>query len=132
MPQVTGSFDVRLTPQEADSRAEAAFLARLAIDKRFLGPLEATSAGQMLATQDGAVGSGGYVALEQVVGTLDGRRGGFVLQHSGHMVRNQTSLEINVVADTGTGELAGLAGTMAIEIDADGAHTYAFDYTLPG
>jgi hypothetical protein len=74
-------------------------------------------------------GSAGYVAIERVSGTLHGRRGSFVLQHSGTMNRGAPELSITVVPDSGTGELAGLAGRMSIVI-ANGAHSYRFDYTL--
>lgn len=50
-------------------------------------------------------------------------------QHSGTMTRGEPQLTITVVPDSGTGELAGLAGTMMIKI-ADGKHSYEMDYTL--
>jgi hypothetical protein len=84
----------------------------------------------MLSAGTGVKGSAGYVAIERVVGRLDGRSGTFVLQHSGTMNRGQASLLVTVVPDSGTGELAGLAGTMAIDI-VDGKHSYRFEYALP-
>ena len=74
-------------------------------------------------------GSAGYVALERFTGTLDGHTGSFVLQHSGTMTRGKAELRLTVVPDSGTGELAGIAGSMHIE-NAGGQHTYAFDYML--
>jgi hypothetical protein len=47
------------------------------------------------------------------------------------MDRGATSLTLTVVPDSGTGELEGLAGRMAIDI-VDGQHVYTFDYALPG
>jgi hypothetical protein len=67
--------------------------------------------------------------MEQVAGTLDGRRGTFVLQHTGTMTRGALTLSVTVVPDSGTGELTGLAGKMEINI-ADGKHSYDFEYTL--
>jgi hypothetical protein len=75
-------------------------------------------------------GLAGYVAIERVEGTLNGRKGSFVLQHSGSMTRGAQSLTITVVPDSGTGQLVGLEGRMAILIDA-GKHSYDFEYTLP-
>lgn len=132
MPTIDGAFEVNLTPQEADAREGADFLGRLAIAKSFRGALEATSVGQMLAARGDQPASAGYVAIERVTGILDGRRGSFILQHSGHSNPAGQSLEINVVADSGTGELRGLAGTMKIIVTPDGAHAYEFDYQLPG
>lgn len=125
----TGTFDVKLSPFAPDAYTEGTLLARLSIDKRFHGDLEATSQGQMLSAGTAVEGSAGYVAIERVTGTLAGRRGSFILQHYGLMDRGAPQLTITVVPDSGTDELTGLMGTMTIHI-ADGAHSYAFEYTL--
>lgn len=92
---------------------------------------EATSKGEMLAFGSGAPGSsGGYVAIERVTGSLEGKGGSFVLQHSATMTKGKPDLTISVVPDSGTGELTGISGKMQIVIDA-GKHSYVFDYTLP-
>jgi hypothetical protein len=103
----------------------------MSIDKQFHGDLEATSKGQMLAAVTSVKGSAGYVAIEQVTGSLRGRSGTFVLQHSGTMTRGAPQQIVSVVPDSGTGELVGLTGTMTITI-ADGKHSYDFEYTLAG
>jgi hypothetical protein len=102
----------------------------MSIDKRFHGDLEATSRGEMLSAMTAVKGSAAYSAVEHVSGTLGGRRGTFVLQHTGVMARGAQRLGITVVPDSGTGELAGLAGTMQIHVEG-GKHSYTFDYTLP-
>jgi hypothetical protein len=103
----------------------------MAIDKRFHGDLDATSEGEMLSAGTAVQGSAGYVAIERVSGTLHGRAGTFVLQHSGTMARGAQQLTIAVVPDSGTEQLEGLSGTMAIQI-ADGKHSYEFRYSLAG
>jgi hypothetical protein len=127
--RATGTFNVKLTPQAGTSGGEPA-VGRMTIDKQFHGDLEATSRGEMLAVMTTVQGSAGYVAMEVVSGTLAGRRGTFALQHSGSMDRGTPSLSVQVVPDSGTGELAGLAGAMRIII-ADGKHSYEMDYRLP-
>jgi hypothetical protein len=122
----TGPFDVKLVPQPADGTP----LGRMTIDKQFHGDLEATSKGQMLAFSTDVKGSAGYVAMEQVNGTLHSRAGTFVFQHRGVMTRGVPELSVTVVPDSGTGELTGLTGKMNINIVA-GKHSYEFDYTLP-
>jgi len=102
----------------------------MSIDKKFSGDLEATSQGEMLAAMTAVKGSAGYVAIERVSGTLHGRHGTFVLQHSGTMTRGMPALSVTVVPDSGTEELTGLTGRMTIKIDA-GNHFYEFDYMLP-
>jgi hypothetical protein len=124
--QASGTFEVKLAPQTQYEES----VGRLSIDKQFHGDLEATSKGEMLAVSSSSVkGSAGYVAMEQVSGTLHGRSGGFALQHSGTMTRGAAQLSVTVVPDSGTGELEGLSGRMTIEI-ADGKHSYTFEYTL--
>ena len=126
-----GIFEVKTIPQPAEPAAGGDALGRLLLDKQFHGDLEATSKGTMLASGTGAKGSsGGYVALEIVTGTLKGRAGTFVLQHSATMTRGTPQLSITVVPDSGTGQLTGLAGKMSINI-VDGKHSYDFEYTLP-
>ena len=125
--RASGTFEVKVVPQ--DDKSEDATLGRMILDKQFHGDLEGTSKGQMLTAGSAVQGSAGYVAIEKVSGTLHGRKGTFVLQHSGTMTRGTPQLTITVVPDSGTGQLVGLAGKMDIII-ADGKHSYEFEYTL--
>ena len=122
-----GTFDVKLVPQSPEDGVGDATIGRLSIDKTFHGDLDATSKGQMLAAGTDVKGSAGYVALERVQGTLNGRTGTFALQHLGVMNRGVPSLSITVVPDSGTSDLAGLTGTMTIDI-VDKKHFYVFTY----
>jgi hypothetical protein len=126
----TGTFEVKMDPQGPDENAGGAALGRMLLDKQFHGDLEATSKGTMLAAGTTVKGSAGYVAMELVTGTLKGHTGTFVLQHSGTMTRGVPQLSITAVPDSGTGQLVGLTGKMAINI-VDGKHSYNFEYTLP-
>jgi hypothetical protein len=123
----SGSFEVQISPQAQDN-TEGATLGRMSIDKQFDGDLEATGKGEML-TAGTATGSAVYVAIERITGTLQGRSGTFVLVHHGTMTREAQQLTITVVPDSGTDQLVGLAGTMAINI-VDEKHLYDFEYTL--
>lgn len=128
--RASGPFEVKLTPQPAAPGIEAANLGRMTIDKRFSGDLEAHSLGEMLSAMGNVQGSAGYVAIERVTGTLHGKQGSFVLQHTGTMDRGAPGLSIHVVPDSGTEALTGLSGSMQIQIE-QGNHFYAFDYSLP-
>ncbi len=125
-----GTFDVKVIPQAADDSAGGPF-GRLFLDKQFHGDLDGASKGQMLGAMSAVEGSGGYVALELVSGTLHGKKGTFVLQHNGTMQKNVANMIVNVVPDSGTGELTGLAGTMTIIIEG-GKHSYLLEHTLAG
>jgi Protein of unknown function (DUF3224) len=125
----SGSFEVKLTPPPPDAALAGTATGRMLIDKQFHGDLEAVSKGQMLAFRSAVEGSAGYVAIEEVSGTLDGRRGTFVLQHNATMTRGEPRLSVIVVPDSGTEQLTGLSGTMSIDI-RDGGHFYEFEYSL--
>ncbi len=123
--RASGAFDVKLNPQTSYEES----IGRMSIDKQFHGDLEAISKGEFLGAYGSVKGSAGYVAMEKVSGTLNGRSGTFVLQHSGTMTQGTSQLTVAVVPDSGTGQLAGLAGTMTIKIEG-GKHFYEFEYTL--
>jgi hypothetical protein len=127
MKHAKGTFEVDLTPQKPDEGVENAAVSRMLIIKNFTGGLEAKSQGQMLSFQSAVKGSAGYVAIEQVTGTLDGKQGTFVLQHNGIMDQGKPQLGISVVPDSGTGELEGLEGNMSIKIE-NGKHYYELVY----
>lgn len=128
--KISGTFDVNLNPLDtyAEGQHDVA-LARLSIDKTFHGELDATSKGEMLSAMTAVQGSAGYVAVEQVAGSLSGKRGSFVLQHFGTMSGGDNRLILEVTPDSGSGELSGLKGKMAIRIE-EGQHFYDFDYEL--
>lgn len=128
--QITGNFDVKLTPQAAAPNIESAKLGRNTLEKTFHGDLNATSLGEMLAAMTDVKGSAGYVAIERVTGTLLGKHGSFVLMHTGTMNRGAAQLAVQVVPDSGTDALTGLTGHMGIQVTG-GHHVYTFDFTLP-
>ena len=127
--QAKGEFEVTRIPQEELEIGEGATIGHSRFDKRFRGPLDAVSVVHMLALMTPVQGSGAYVAIERIEGRLDGREGSFFAQHNGVMDRGTPSLVLTVVPDTGTGQLVGLRGRMAIEI-VDGKHFYTLDYEL--
>ena len=125
---VSGPFDVKVTHQD-DSSGDP-LLNRMTLDKQYHGDLEATGIGQMLTAGTEVKGSGAYVAIEKVSGTLEGKKGTFILQHAGTMTREVPELAIVVVPDSGTGELERISGKMKIEFAQGGKHFYELDYTL--
>ena len=125
MPQAKGTFEVKTEPI-----ADSGSFPRLALQKQFHGDLEGTSAGEMMSVMGAVEGSGAYVALERVTGTLAGRNGSFALVHSGTMRRGgEFDMIIRVVPDSGTEELTGIAGTLQILFEGK-QHLYELDYTL--
>jgi len=130
MPRATGPFEVSLKPLPVENQpGDGTSLGRMSIEKQYHGELEGTGTGQMLTGGTAIRTSAGYVAIEQVTGSLKGRKGSFILQHTGTMNRGVPSLAIMVVPDSGSEQLEGINGTMSIKIEA-GKHSYQLDYTL--
>lgn len=127
--QVKGEFEVTRTPEGACDLGDGVAAGHIRFDKRFQGALDATSVVHMLAVGTEVEGSAAYVAIERIAGSLESRSGTFFMQHNGVLDRGTPSLSLTVVPDSGTGELKGLSGRMAIDI-TDGRHYYTFDYVL--
>ena len=123
----TGSFDVKMTPQD-DKLGDG--ISRMVLQKQYHGDLEGTAKGQMLAAGS-AKSSGVYVAIETFTGTVQGKTGTFALHHTGIMSKGSPSLAISVVPGSGTGDLVGISGNMKINIAPDGKHSYDLEYALP-
>jgi hypothetical protein len=128
--KISGTFNAILNPIEGYAEGENGIkLGRMSIEKTWNGELNAKSRGEMLSAMTSVKGSAGYVAIEQVTGSLSGKKGSFVLQHFGTMDNGEDRLILEVIPDSGTGELKGLTGKMAIRIE-EGTHYYDFEYTL--
>lgn len=125
-----GTFEVQMTGEPPYEVVDGISLSRASFDKRFSGPLNGTSKVQMLAARTKVPNSAGYVALERIVGELEGRSGSFVVVHLGLMNQGAQSLTIHIVPDSGTGALVGIAGKMAIRIEG-GQHYYGLEYAFP-
>ena len=125
-----GSFTVEIKPRSKPVALDGVSLGRMSLAKEFTGDIVGTSSGQMLTALTPTKGSAGYVAMERVSGTLHGKRGSFILQHSGTMKEGQQTLSISVVPGSGTGSLAGIEGVLKLEI-VDGNHNYELEYMLP-
>ncbi|MBS1840068.1 MAG: DUF3224 domain-containing protein [Acidobacteria bacterium] len=124
-----GPFEVKMAPVDTAHKDQKA-ISRYSLDKTYHGGLEGMGTGEMLASMGDVKGSGTYVALEVVSGTLDGKKGAFALGHIGTMTRGAQDLSITIVPDSGSGELSGISGKMKILIDADGKHSYELDYRI--
>jgi hypothetical protein len=122
-----GTFTVMIQPL---TPAPAQGLSRFSIDKQIHGELEATTKGEMFSGGDPKSGTAGYVAIEVVTGTLNGKPGSFALQHTATMDGSGRKMSVIVTPGSGTGELKGIAGAFEIQI-ANGQHAYEFEYTLP-
>lgn len=119
-----------MDPQDPVESGEGFSISRMSARKQFGGDLEGVGKVHMLTAGTDVKDSGAYVAIERITGTLHGRRGSFVVQHNATMTRGTPQLTITIVPDSGSGQLTGIAGKMAIKI-AGGKHFYEVEYTLP-
>jgi len=126
MHHAHGTFTVDLHPL---TPAPAEGLSRYSSNKQIHGDLEATSKGEMFGAGEYTKGAAGYVAIEVVTGTLNGKHGSFALQHFATIDASGPKMQVIVVPGSGTGELKGIAGTFTIKIE-NAQHFYDFDYTL--
>jgi hypothetical protein len=127
---IKGAFDVKIHYEPATDEADGIAVGRATGDKRFHGSLDGTSHMQMITALTPVKGSVSYTAVERISGHLEGKQGSFVVVHAGVMNRgDQVHHSITIAPDSGTGDLAGIRGTMGIEIK-DGQHFYELDYTL--
>jgi hypothetical protein len=125
-----GTFSVDMKPQSEPNAVDGVSLGRMSLNKKFEGELQGTGQGEMLTALTPIKGSAGYVAIERFTGTVHGRSGSFVFQHSGTMNEGAQQLSIAVVPSSGTGALLGIVGTFRLNI-LEGKHLYEFEYTLP-
>lgn len=122
-----GTFEVQISPDPPDESG----IGRMSIAKTWRGDLSGSGHGSMLSAGDPSQQRAGYVALEVVMGSLAGRDGSFALQQLGMMRPGGQELTYAVVPGSGTGDLAGIEGTLELVIDADGTHAYDLAYALP-
>jgi hypothetical protein len=126
----SGSFDITTTPAAPPDHQGRTAIGRMLLDKRYAGELAATGKGEMLTAVTDTHGSAAYVAIERISGTLNGKRGSFVIQHAGTMSAGGKHATINVVPDSGAGDLTGISGTLRLTL-VERTHFYELDYVLP-
>ena len=124
MAEAQGHFDVQIKPESTFAEG----VGRFSVTKTFHGDLQGTATGEMLAVRTPTPGSAGYVVIERVEGSLAGKTGNFLLQHYGILDRSQPEQKIAIIPDSGTGELAGIAGHMSVAAAA--THAYVLTYPL--
>lgn len=127
--RAAGSFEVKLAPVGLHDENLGSQIGRFSIDKQYSGDLMAIGRGEMLSAMGQEQGSAAYVAIERVTGLLHGRSGSFVIAHRGVMTRGTPDLVIVIVPDSGSGELAGISGSMTIDIRGRD-HFYTLDYEI--
>ena len=130
MPIAHGEFNVDIQPDPPYLDQDGLKLNRNLVHKEYSGDLVGLAEARMLAAYTDTPGSAGYVAIEHFAGSLHGKSGSFILQHNGIMNKGDGQLTVSIVPDSGTKELTGISGTLQIDIDDEGHHSYTLNYTL--
>jgi hypothetical protein len=107
-------------------------MAGVSSDSTYAGEITGTGKLRYTIQYDaGDSGTGRFLGFEQVVGSLDGRTGSFVLKHEGAFAQDGTvTYTITVVAGTGTGDLTGLRGEGTVVAKPDGEAPYTLSYEI--
>ena len=114
--------------EEPYGEADGAEVSRVHISRTFTGDLEGSSAAELLIAKSD--GGGGYVGHDRITGTLQGKTGGFVFQHTGLMGPEGVTNTGTIVPGTGTGELEGITGDGTMLGDEEGNHTLTLVYEV--
>jgi len=115
--------------EEAYAEADGVELSRVHISRTFTGDLEGESAAELMIAK--SEGGGGYLGHDRIAGTLAGKTGTFVFQHTGLMGPDGVTNTGTIVPGTGTGDLEGISGEGTMLADDDGNHTLTLTYELP-
>jgi hypothetical protein len=75
-------------------------------------------------------GTGGAPAIERFEGSVGGRVGSFVMQHSCEFDPKAVRDSFFIIPGSGTGELAGITGKAAIEMIGQGPYEFTLNYDL--
>lgn len=129
MLEATGTFHIKMSPVDVAAGTPADAYGRMTIAKNYEGDIAGTGTGEMLGAM-GLDASGAYVAMERIVGTLNGREGAFTVVHYGVVESGRQELSIIIVPGSGSGDLTGIKGVYRLDI-ADGVHRYMLQYELP-
>jgi Protein of unknown function (DUF3224) len=129
--QAKGTFEVQVTNDPPVYADDAIAIGRHTVTKQFAGDLVGDSVVYMTSAGRPGSTSGVYVAIERVSGVIGGKRGTFALHHVGVRSPAGQKLTIEIVPDSGAGELAGISGTLIIDI-VEKQHHYTLSYQLPG
>jgi hypothetical protein len=114
--------------EEPYGEAHGAEVSRVHISRTFSGDLAGESTAELLIAK--SEGGGGYVGHDRITGTLQGKSGGFVFQHSGLMGPEGVTNTGTIVPGSGTGDLEGITGEGTMLADDAGNHTLTLEYQL--
>ncbi len=128
MTTASGSFQVASWQEDTyEELDDSRRLTRATVELTFSGGVEGEAAVQWLMCYR-SDGTAHFVGLARVQGRVDGRPGTFVLENTGEFDGMVARGAWSVVPGSGTGDVAGLAGSGGFE--AGEQATYTLGYTV--
>lgn len=128
---VEGAFEVTSWSEEPAPGLEGTVKVTTArIGQRFSGGIEADTAADMVMTYR-PDGTAEFVGHHRLLGSVGERSGSFVLRAAGSYDGTQARTDFEVITGSGTGQLAGVAGSGTAAAGHGSTGTYRFDLDLP-
>jgi hypothetical protein len=128
---VTGTFTFSGWAENTSAQAVGgARLGRASVSNTFTGALDAAGVVEYALVYTSAT-EGVFCGYEHLTGSVEGRRGSFVIEHRGRFTGDTVHCALTVVPGSGSGELAGITGGGSfIARRGEPSTTYALDYSL--
>jgi hypothetical protein len=121
------SWDENTWDGKPHKEITGAKLTRAQIETTYTGDIEGVSKLQYLMSYVGDGTCGTFVGFEQITGTFSGKKGSFVVQHTGTFDAEKVDSSIVIVSNSATDELKGLRGTGAYHLQG---HHESYPLTL--
>ncbi len=128
--QATGTFAIKTWDEQAyHESGDGAKMTYAHVSYLYHGDIEGESIMEYLMSYR-PDGTGVYVGLERIAGTVGGRAGSLVLQHTGTFAADGITGTYTVVPDSGAGELRGLHGEGTLSVSGAGPYPFTLDYDV--
>ena len=126
--QAKATFDIKSWDEKTYNEIEGApKLTRASVTKSYQGDIEGEGKVEYLMMYRTA-GSASFMGLERVTGSIGGRSGSFVLQHTGTFEGGVAKVTLSVVPGSGTGDLRGLSGEGKFSVGHQPPYSMTLDY----
>ena len=126
--QEKAQFGIKSWEEKPSNEIEGApKLTRATVIKSYQGDIEGEGKVEYLMMYRTA-GSASFMGLERVTGSVGGRSGSFVLQHSGSFEDGVAKVTLSVVPDSGTGDLRGMKGEGGFSVGHQPPYAMTLDY----
>jgi hypothetical protein len=130
MPKATGTFEVTSMGEDAYEELDGGIkLTHATGAQTFGGDIDGDGAVHWLMLYR-ADKTATFVGLQRITASINGRHGAFVLAAEGDHEAGSSRIRWTVVKASGTGDLAGIAGSGSMTAPGGAKGTYELQYTF--